>query len=318
VKPWIVKPDRLLPHDTGKVHVHADPAAVGGFNDWKKKNATTDTAAAEEEADDGELGASFGLTGQPSGLRSPDAIDSDRYNVKITNEVGVRSMPPEVLSTLQYQMSLAGLYTDGYKETGALDDKTVDALQKLKKVAGREGMSDLATLTSMVRQGVTADALEEQAKAAETEAKEQVKAREAQAKSQAAANVDLSAVRTQTSRTEAMLTDPMTARETVRRVMESELGRAPDAAEYKRFVANLRDQEAGDDVSTTTSVYGRKGRLKSSSTARADDTQDVTPDVLASQMVRSGALGKERNTKMAGVDYYQAAMSVLGAGGGNL
>jgi len=128
----------------------------------------------------------------------------------------------------------------------------------------------------------------------------------------------VSRVDTNTNRSEALLTDPLTARDTVRRVMESELGRAPDAAEYKRFVANLRDQEAGDDVSTTTSVYGRKGRLKSSTSSRVDDTQDVSPDVLANSMVRSGKLGRERNTKMAGVDYYQAAMSVLGAGGGNL
>jgi len=208
---------------------------------------------------------------------------------------------------LQYQMSLAGLYTDGFKETGALDDKTVDAFQKLKAISAREGMSDLAVLNSMIRQGLTADALEEQEKARET-----------QAKAKAAANVDRSAVRTQTSRSEALFTDPVTAKDTVRRVMETELGRAPDAAEYRRFVANLRAQEAGDDISTTTSVYGRKGNLKSSASTRLDDTQDVTPDVLANSMVRSGKLGKERNTTMAGTDYYQAAMNVLGAGGGNL
>jgi len=243
-------------------------------------------------------------------------------------EQAVRRMSVENIARLQGQLSKAGLIGPETKfRVGMPDSTTVSAYKKLLETANNYAISDvealnlLATTPQARGDGKTRGANGDWTSAAErAEAKRAAADKEAksQAEAQAAANVDLSAVRTQTSRSEAMLTDPLTARETVRRVMETELGRAPDAAEYKRFVANLRDQEAGDDVSTTTSVYGRKGRLKSSSTARADDTQDVTPDVLASQMVRSGALGKERNTKMAGVDYYQAAMSVLGAGGGNL
>lgn len=119
---------------------------------------------------------------------------------------------------------------------------------------------------------------------------------------------------TRTDVNEAMFTDPATARDTLRTAMESRLGRAATADEEARFRANLRAEEAGDQVTTTTSKYGRTGNLKSTVSTQLDDTSDASASTVADDFTRQGKLGKEANTRMTGVDYYGSILSLPGMG----
>jgi len=112
-------------------------------------------------------------------------------------------------------------------------------------------------------------------------------------------------------------TDPATAQATARSVFENELGRAPTDAEYARYQAKLRAAESGRDKTVTVTTADGQGNTRTR-VRRSDNTTDPSADVVADEMVRSGRLGRERNVKMAAIDYYQAAMSILGAGGGNV
>jgi len=245
-----------------------------------------DTTPGSGPAEEDGLGPGFTLGAAQSGLRSPDAIDRPGSYLTVTTSVGVQAMPPEQLAQLQAALARAGLTPGSYRPTGVLDEDTTAALLELKRDAAASGLSDMDTLRTRIETAAQAEA----------------------------AGPRRSRNRTVTA---PVFTDPATARATARATFTSELGREPTAAEYAAYRARLRDAEAGADVTTTTTTAGPGGNTRTR-VSRSDDTTDPSAAVVADEMVRRGALGRERNTKMAAIDYYQAAMSILGAGGGNL
>jgi hypothetical protein len=135
---------------------------------------------------------------------------------------------------------------------------------------------------------------------------------------------------TDTTTTEALFTDPVTARATVRSAMSQRLGRDPTDHEYARFQKLLHGKEAGPDVQTRTTKHGTTttttGTQENSTTSttgadtstvtRQDDTVDPSASDVADEFSRQGTIGTEANTFHAATDLYGAAMKALGAGGG--
>lgn len=108
-----------------------------------------------------------------------------------------------------------------------------------------------------------------------------------------------------------VLTDPLTARATLRSTLEDRLGRAPTSDEYHQFRTLLSNAEGGQDVTTTISTTDGEGHSKTR-VKRSDPTSDPSAATVADDFSRKGALGKEANTRTAGVDYYDAIASLIG------
>lgn len=111
------------------------------------------------------------------------------------------------------------------------------------------------------------------------------------------------------------LTDPQQARVRLRRALREELGRAPSNAEIAQVVGALNAAEQKNPrVSTTVAEY-KEDELVGTST---QSSGGVDAEAFLDEQLRSGQFGKERASFMRDTDYYDAAMSVLGEGGGRL
>jgi hypothetical protein len=112
------------------------------------------------------------------------------------------------------------------------------------------------------------------------------------------------------------LSDPTEARRRVRSFLRSELGRSPSKAEYDSFVAALQAKEQASPVVTTTNTHVVEDEVTGSTSTR---TGGLDPEGFTEEYVRQNPrLSAERNSFMRDTDYFNAAMSVLGEGGGQV
>lgn len=208
----------------------------------------------------------------------------------------------EELARLQGRMAQVGLIGPSTRfRLGQMDTPTLSAYRSLLSLANRYGWSDSDALDAIGQNPqlkgsqVTVDANGNLVAASAGPHKETT---------------------TQKTITDPVYTDPATAREALRQQWEQSFGRAPTAAEYRRYAHRLRAAEAGADVTTqrTTTQYDATGRATDSTThvSRQDDTTDPSAATVADQMSRQGKLGRERNTRMVGVDYFGAIMNLPG------
>lgn len=112
------------------------------------------------------------------------------------------------------------------------------------------------------------------------------------------------------------LTNPQSARERLRRTLREELGRAPRKDELAAFIGALNASEKANPV-----VEQQVAHVVNDEVTGTDSTQSggVDPEAFTSEYLRNNpALAAERNSFMRDTDYYDAAMSVLGEGGGRL
>ena len=207
------------------------------------------------------------------------------------SEYDIYSLSVENLARLQAGMAAAGLISSTAKiHMGVADDTTLNAYKNLLEFSNRYGV-DFQTGLGMLTDSAAAT-------------KKMLGAQPKQTSTSTSTSVNL--------------TDPQTAHAILRKTITDELGRAPTASEYQSFLSQLNGEEkANPSVSTTTSTYDPNTGHTTSSTTSGGTTAP-SPEVFADNLAHSGSLGVERNTKMAGVDYYNAAMAALGAGGGRL
>ena len=232
------------------------------------------------------------------GIRRPDSLDPTSEQVTpfypAGSEDSLSNMGADDIGRIQGELVKAGLLSKGTSiRYRSADESTIAAYKKLLAYANQNGLTQT-------------EALSELQSAPESKIEDLMGG---------GASEDKSGTRSTTDVNEAMFTDPATARDTLRTAMETRLGRAATADEEARFRAALRQEEAGDSVSTRTTTYGRKGNPKSSYTSQADDTTDASASTVADDFTRTGKLGREANTRMTGVDYYGAILSLPGMGG---
>lgn len=112
------------------------------------------------------------------------------------------------------------------------------------------------------------------------------------------------------------LTDPQSARTRLRRALREELGRAPRPDEMSAFVAALNASEQSNPVVTDSATSYVDGDATGTTSTRMGG---VSPEAFTEEYVLGDPqLGAERNSFKRDTDYYNAAMSVLGEGGGAL
>jgi hypothetical protein len=114
-----------------------------------------------------------------------------------------------------------------------------------------------------------------------------------------------------TTTSDPVLTDPVTARATLRTTLEQRLGRAPTADEYHQFRSMLTNSEGGQDVTTVTNTPDGQGNI-TRHVKHSDPTSDPSAADLADQFSRRGKVGKEANTHQIATDYYGAVASLIG------
>lgn len=214
-------------------------------------------------------------------------IGDDRYNIPITNSVGLLSLPAEQLAMLQAQMVQAGLTPSTYLPSGTLDDETRAGLLELKRTASATGTSDVDTLRTMI----------------------QTKAQAAAGTLGGGSGDGGSAGSKQII--EPQFTDPLTARGVLLDAMTQRLGRAPTSDEYHQFRHLLSNAEGGQDVVTQTPVgTDKKGRTITRVT-RSDNTTDPSATDVADDYLSRGKLGREANTVRA-ADYFDIIARKVG------
>ncbi len=215
------------------------------------------------------------------------AAAAQHLTMRITSSTSLQSIAPEVLASLQRRMANVGLLgKDPAYTPGLLDDDTVAAIQTLERYSKRTGEAQLDVLSGMEATGGM------------------------YGPDQGHLGGDGGEDPAPTTTTTVNLTDPTTAKVVSRQTLRQELGRAPTDSEYKAFQAGLNQKEKLYPQVTTTDYDDEGNAIVTNS-----GDQAPTPEVFADEFVRHGKLGKERNTKLAAVDFYGAAMSRLGAGG---
>jgi hypothetical protein len=208
----------------------------------------------------------------------------------------IESFPAEVVAQIQAMMRVAGLIPRTTIVTNHGADKATQAgWVQLLSMSNRLGSQWQNTLTDLTTDPLTGK----------------------QRTVPATGSTRTGHTYTSTSTTDPTFTDPATAKQTVRDAMQQRLGRDPTDAEFARFTKALHSNDAQSGSTTTTSsTTDASGNTVSNSRTTGGSQDSASPSVVADQFARTGKVGVEGNTKMAAIDYYQAAMSKLGAGGG--
>lgn len=237
--------------------------------------------------------------GDPTGPPSSSFVGSPRFPVfREGAENDLANTSVENLARIQAGMVQAGLIGPKTKFTlGVADNVTTSAYHELLAVSNRYADADPFT---------TLDRLKSNGGAA-------------------GAGRPENPVRTSTSTstsTSSSVTDPTTAKVVLRRTLEQELGRAPREDEVRSFVAALNGAENASPAVSTTATTSTSNQDTNTSTSTSTSTSRPSSapsaEVAADEFARSGKAGAERNTFRAATDYYDQAMSVLGAGGGGV
>jgi hypothetical protein len=203
----------------------------------------------------------------------------------------VRRMSVENLARLQSQMARVGLIGPSTKfRVGIPDPTTVTAYKKLLTIANNYAISDVQALDFLAE---NPEATGAQAVGADG----------------STAGGPTRSVHKQVN--DPVFTDPLTARAVLRQTLEDRLGRAPTSDEYQRLRKQLSNSEGGQDVTTSITTTDGQGNSKTRSKP-SDTTTDPSADVIADDMSRRGALGKEANTRQIGNGYYDAIASLIG------
>lgn len=117
-----------------------------------------------------------------------------------------------------------------------------------------------------------------------------------------------------TTQSDVSLTDKRTARQMAEAILEEELGRAPDEAEFKQFVKELWDEEKASPTKVTTSTTYKAGIATSSTSKRsggldAPGKQDVMEEVIDDDP----ELAAERDAQLE-ANYVNVIQRLVGGG----
>lgn len=199
-------------------------------------------------------------------------------------EQNIRRLSAENLARLQAQLASVGLIGPETKfRVGVPDSTTVTAYKRLLEVANNYAISD-------------SDALDLLAKTPQLRGDGTQIGPDGQVVGGPSKSVN-------TTVSDPVFTDAVTARATLRATLSDRLGRAPTADEYHRYRTLLSNEEAGQDVTTTITRTDGEGKSRTR-VKRSDDTTDPSAAAVADDFSRRGKLGREANTHVAATDYF--------------
>lgn len=207
------------------------------------------------------------------------------------------NMPPEEVWVVQQKLARAGLISPKARITPELWDRpTKNALREAMELANTYAV-DLDTALDMLSEmGGTVGA-------------------DGKGGLSLGGEAPFTGTKTRTNKM-VRLTNPTEARKTLRNYLRDELGRAPSSEEMETYIAALNGAENANAIVETENVSYVDDEVTGTSSVQQGglDAEGFTEEFVQGDP----ELRAERGSFLRDTDYYNAAMSVLGEGGGRL